>query len=177
MWEIIKLLTNVTTFIPLLFPTYMYIYNWKKCKYKYLFLDIFQISHIGKWCCHLLHGKTREPCSSAVVDPTRQLYRTFHREQAFLRGVTIGWDLAWFHYARNNVFSRLRLVISWRVFRLVGSTTEILRTGLAQRTRTTGNGWWYCSPICNSNSSNLLIRKDTKDRSFPAPRGGQRDIY
>lgn len=82
-------------------------------------------------------GVTREPCGSADVAPTRgQLYRTFHRRQAFLRGVTIGWDLAWFHYARNNVFSRLRLVISWR-FRLVGSTT---RTGIAQRTRTTGNG-------------------------------------
>lgn len=47
--------------------------------------------------------------------------------------------MAWFHYARNNVFSRLRLVISRR-FRLVGSTTKIPRTGLAQRTRTTGNG-------------------------------------
>jgi len=83
---------------------------------------------------------TRESCDSADVAPTRgQLYRTFHRRQAFLRGVTIGRDLAWFHYARNNVFSRLRLVISWR-FRLLGSTTRIARTKLAQRARTTGNG-------------------------------------
>lgn len=44
-------------------------------------------------------------------------------------------------HARNDVFARLRLVISRR-FRLVGSTTRILphplSAGLAQRTRTTG---------------------------------------
>jgi len=69
-----------------------------------------------------------------------RLCHTFHRKQAFLRGITIGWDLAWFHYAYNDVFARLRLVISRR-FRLVSNLWCGLRVrGLAQRARTTANG-------------------------------------
>lgn len=116
---------------------------------------------------------TKKRCGSADVAPTQgQLYRTFHRGQAFLRGVTIGRDLAWFHYARNNVFSRLRLVISWR-FRLVESTTRNPHTGLAQRTRTTGNGDDTALQFA-TRTPRISSSGKTSDRSFsssPLARG------
>lgn len=87
---------------------------------------------------------------------------TFHRKQAFLRGVTIEWDLARFHYAHNDVFARLRLVISRR-FRLVESTVRTSRRyGACATVSNNGQRSWYCSPICDSNSLNSLTRKDDK---------------
>lgn len=123
--------------------------------------------HISKQCC-LFCGKCDERILrfSRRRPYPRQLYRTFQRGQAFLRGVTIGWDLAWFHYVRNNVFSRLRLVISRRFRRRRIYDEALSRTGLARRTRNNGQRWWYHSPICDSNSSNLLIRKGTTEVSL-----------